>query len=88
MIINTVSIKKDRSAEPSANATDPAPPINELIWDRLEAQTSDIDESRLVIASLNISKRNAGRKLCRMKVSFVWNLLKDSIDMESWKAVI
>ena len=54
-------IKKDKKADPRANATEPAPPINNLIWDKPDAQISENVESSFPITSLNKLNKNAGR---------------------------
>ena len=72
-------MRKEKRADPNAKTTDPAPPIKDFIWDKLEAQIVDIEDSRLIMTLLNISNRNAGRILCRMRVNFVWNLLRVSM---------
>ena len=73
-------IKKDKKADPRANATEPAPPIKDLIYDKPEAQISENAEFSWPITSLNKLNINAGRMLSSTAVSFARNLVRVSID--------
>ena len=79
-IINTMIIKKDKKADPKANATELAPPIKDLICDKMEAQISEKAASSWPITSLNKLNKNVGRILSRTTVNFIRNLVRVPMD--------